>query len=121
MNYVEKRNPNESWTSVVFLYALEPGVSSDSYGLNVAKLARIDDNILNEAYQVSKTVKSEESLSENILGVPLKIRELLKCLRFDRGSCGVNGEEDSLDRESCRDIFQELLQLEENVTDKDSN
>ena len=120
MNYVEKRNPNESWTSVVFLYALEPGVSSDSYGLNVAKLARIDDDILNEAYQVSKTVKSEESLSENILGVPLKIRELLKCFRFDKGLCGASGEEDSLDRESCRDIFQELLQLEENVTDKDS-
>ena len=126
MNYVERKDPNENWTSVVFLYALKPGVSSDSYGLNVAKLAHIDDQILNEAYQVSKTVKSEESLSENILGVPLKIRELLRSVRFDKDTCRireelVNGEEDLSDEESWRSIFQELVQLEENVTGDDLN
>lgn len=54
MGYIETREDGESWPKVTFLYNLVKGMSKNSYGLNVAKLASINDDIINEAYEISQ-------------------------------------------------------------------
>ena len=60
MDYIELQNEGEDWQSVIFLYKLKPGSSKDSFGLNVAKLASIDKDIINHAHKISSKVKEEE-------------------------------------------------------------
>ncbi|CCK72051.1 mismatch repair protein MSH3 KNAG_0I02660 [Huiozyma naganishii CBS 8797] len=78
MDYVEEQKPGESWQSVIFLYQLKEGLSEDSYGLNVAKLAGIDSEIINSAYQVSRKMKNEESESEKLLKLVLGLRSIFQ-------------------------------------------
>lgn len=63
MDYVEERRAGENWPSVVFLYKLRAGVTSNSYGLNVAKLAHIDTTIINNAFEVSEKIREEYEMS----------------------------------------------------------
>ncbi|KAF5208817.1 MutS domain V family protein [Clavispora lusitaniae] len=60
MAFVEKKRnegKESEWPEVIFLYKLVSGVVSNSYGLNVAKLAGIDDSIIQSAYNVSESMK----------------------------------------------------------------
>lgn len=59
MDYVEERREGENWPSVVLLYKLRPGMTSNSYGLNVARLAQIDKAIINRAYDLSEDMRKE--------------------------------------------------------------
>ncbi|CCC70051.1 hypothetical protein NCAS_0D04700 [Naumovozyma castellii] len=77
MDYVEEKRPGENWSSVTFLYKLKSGFTTNSYGLNVAKLASIDKDIINEAYEISESMKNEEEKDE-YLELPLFLKEILK-------------------------------------------
>lgn len=60
MAFVEKSRPGASsdeWPEVVFLYRLVQGVVSNLYGLNVAKLAGIPLDIIENAHKVSESMK----------------------------------------------------------------
>lgn len=63
MDYIEIQDEGEDWQSVIFLYKLKPGVSKDSFGLNVAKLAKIDKNIINNAHKIASKIKHEEEIT----------------------------------------------------------
>jgi DNA mismatch repair protein MSH3 len=52
-------NEEISWPKITFLYELRKGMSSSSYGLNVANLAGIDKEILNIAFLKSQERKAE--------------------------------------------------------------
>lgn len=54
MGYIEEKNSEHDWPKVTFLYNLVSGVAKNSYGLNVAKLASINDEIIHDAYKVSQ-------------------------------------------------------------------
>lgn len=81
MDFVEEYKENETWPSVTFLYVLKPGVSSDSYGLNVAKLANIPKTILHSAYEKSNQLKMNEKDETALLDIPLKIKRLLEYIQ----------------------------------------
>ncbi|QLG73515.1 hypothetical protein HG535_0F00250 [Zygotorulaspora mrakii] len=66
MDYEEQRTAGESWSSVVFLYKLRPGTARNSFGMNVAKLAGIDKNIINTAFTVSECMRKESISSEKM-------------------------------------------------------
>lgn len=62
MAFIEKTNSEgnkNEWPEVIFLYKLVSGVVSNLYGLNVAKLAGIDQKIIENAFRVSELMKSE--------------------------------------------------------------
>lgn len=65
MDYVEETRPGENWPSVVFLYKLRPGMTTNSFGLNVARLAHIDTAIINSAYEISKRMSDEYTLTRH--------------------------------------------------------
>lgn len=56
MGYLEKSGTD--WPEVVFLYTLARGVVSNSYGLNVAKMAGLPNDIIEGAYTVANEAKS---------------------------------------------------------------
>lgn len=61
MAFIEKtlaEGKENDWPEVIFLYKLVQGVVSNLYGLNVAKLAGIDQKIIENAYQVSEAMKN---------------------------------------------------------------
>lgn len=61
MAFIEKslaEGKENDWPEVIFLYKLVQGVVSNLYGLNVAKLAGIDQQIIENAFQVSESMKS---------------------------------------------------------------
>ncbi|AMD20588.1 HDL156Wp [Eremothecium sinecaudum] len=66
MSYIEERRPNENWPSVIFLYKLKKGQAHDSYGLNVAKLANVPPQIINDAHKISEVMKRESELEDSI-------------------------------------------------------
>ncbi|GEQ72918.1 hypothetical protein JCM33374_g6606 [Metschnikowia sp. JCM 33374] len=62
MAFVEKHSQHgdeKEWPEVVFLYKLVAGVVSNSYGLNVAKLAGIDKTVIDAAHKMSESMKSD--------------------------------------------------------------
>ncbi|KAH3688082.1 hypothetical protein WICPIJ_000924 [Wickerhamomyces pijperi] len=66
MSYMEEKQSGDiPWSKVTFLYQFVKGVAMNSYGLNVAKLASIDDDILNTAYLVSKEREEEVELKRS--------------------------------------------------------
>ncbi|KAH3667067.1 hypothetical protein WICMUC_005414 [Wickerhamomyces mucosus] len=65
MSYIEEKVRNTNWPKVTFLYKFVEGFAKNSYGLNVAKLASIDDQILEKAHEISK--KREHQVEENRL------------------------------------------------------
>lgn len=60
MAFIEKTSEEKEsdWPEIIFLYKLVRGVVSNLYGLNVAKLAGIDQSIIENAYQVSESMKN---------------------------------------------------------------
>lgn len=76
MDYVEERKPGEEWPSVIFLYKLKAGIAHNSYGLNVARLAQIDRNIINRAFEVSDTMRKESEINE-FIDLPLRIKGII--------------------------------------------
>lgn len=61
MAFIEKKaaeGKKNDWPEVIFLYKLVRGVVSNLYGLNVAKLAGVDLPIIENAYQVSESMKT---------------------------------------------------------------
>ncbi|KAM9897499.1 hypothetical protein OXX79_006850 [Metschnikowia pulcherrima] len=70
MAFVEKHSQDgdeKDWPEVIFLYKLVAGVVSNSYGLNVAKLAGIEKEVIDAAHTMSETMKADVERSE-ILG-----------------------------------------------------
>lgn len=59
MAFLEQRENDSDWPEVIFLYKVIQGVVSNSYGLNVAKLAGIDKTIIDAAHAVSEKMKLE--------------------------------------------------------------
>lgn len=78
MDYIEEKKPGEDWTSVSFLYKLKPGSSKDSFGLNVAKLAHIDKDIINHAYSISSDMKQDEETNEKLLRFSCQLKSIFK-------------------------------------------
>lgn len=76
MNYVQHKNENENWTTVIFLYQLKAGVTDSSYGLNVAKLAGIDTHIINRAHDVAISYKNDTEFDTNMI-LFQKVRNVL--------------------------------------------
>lgn len=66
MSYIEEKRPNENWPSVVFLYKLRKGLAHNSYGLNVARLANVPTSIINRAFEVSKTSRTDLEDEDNL-------------------------------------------------------
>ncbi|QRG40180.1 hypothetical protein FDK38_004644 [Candidozyma auris] len=65
MAFVEtNRGPDHQneWPEVVFLYKLVQGVVSNSYGLNVAKLAGIPLDVIKRAHEMSEAMKRDVEL-----------------------------------------------------------
>lgn len=63
MSFVEThRGQDKDWPEVVFLYKLVQGVISNSYGLNVAKLAGIPLDVIKDAHARSESMKREVEL-----------------------------------------------------------
>lgn len=61
MAFIEKKSAEgkeNEWPEVIFLYKLVQGVVCNLYGLNVAKLAGIDQKIIENAYRVSESMKN---------------------------------------------------------------
>lgn len=76
MDFVEERKPGENWPSVVFLYKLKEGFAHNSYGLNVAKLANLDRDVINRAYDISENMRTNYERIQS-LELPWKIREII--------------------------------------------
>lgn len=63
MSFLEtNRRSDKDWPEVVFLYKLAQGVVSNSYGLNVAKLAGIPVDVIRNAHAQSESMKREIEL-----------------------------------------------------------
>lgn len=58
MGFIEKNSESE-WPEIIFLYTLVKGVIGNLYGLNVAKLAGIPDEIIAKAFEVSEFIKHD--------------------------------------------------------------
>lgn len=76
MDYIEEKKSGQNWSSVVFLYKLRPGTASNSFGLNVAKLAGIDSVIINRAFEVSETMRRENESNSN-MALPYRLKNTL--------------------------------------------
>lgn len=72
MDYIEIQDEGEDWQSVIFLYKLKPGISKDSFGLNIAKLAKIDKNIINQAHKIATKIKHEEEIASSNISAKIK-------------------------------------------------
>lgn len=77
MDYVEEQKTGEDWMSVIFLYKLKKGLTYNSYGMNVAKLARLDKDIINRAFSISEELR-KESINEDALKLFSSLKRILK-------------------------------------------
>lgn len=66
MGFEEINKENGKFPEVIFLYDLCRGVVNNSYGLNVAKLAGIPEQVITNAYEVSEDLKHEIELDDDI-------------------------------------------------------
>jgi DNA mismatch repair protein MutS len=55
---------SETGSNIVFLHEIEPGPASQSYGIQVAKLAGIPQAVLNHAKQVLGALEAQAHLQE---------------------------------------------------------
>jgi DNA mismatch repair ATPase MutS len=62
---VDDNNDNTGNSNITFLYTLGPGAVPKSFGINVAKLAGLPDEVLANAKRVS--LEFEEEMNENEL------------------------------------------------------
>lgn len=94
MSYLEeKANEENPWSKVTFLYQFVKGVATNSYGLNVAKLASIDGNILKKAHVISKEREAqvEKRRTEK------EVKKLLSVLNSEENSEDLIQILDSID------------------------
>ena len=89
MDFVEEYRKGENWPSVVFLYTLKPGISNDSYGLNVAKLANIDSKVITEAHEKASELKTFEEVFAKPLSLVRLIRDVVV-------SCETNNDKENI-------------------------
>lgn len=90
MAFIEKtqnEGKESEWPEVIFLYKLVRGVISNLYGLNVAKLAGIDEAIIQNAYEVSESMKNS-----------IEVRSILQNLS-------------KLNSENAVEIMEEILKI----------
>lgn len=59
----------QEWPEVVFLYKLAKGVVSNSYGLNVAKLAGIPLDVIKNAHAMSESMRREVELHNLVTAI----------------------------------------------------
>ncbi len=107
MSYLEENSENDSSVhtndndkelnaskNIIFLYKLVEGTSSGSYGLNVANLARISDDVISRAYQMSKRMLDNSNsllFSDSVVGsMHLRDRNII-------GQGSINSESHSND------------------------
>ncbi len=72
---------SESASGVVFLHEVEPGAASQSYGIQVAKLAGIPHSVLNQARQFLQTLQEHDDVSRvqnDLFATPLASRAELE-------------------------------------------
>lgn len=55
---IHDTNNDDEIPEVIFLYTLEPGVANSSYGLNVAKIAGIPDDVIRQAHDKSAALQA---------------------------------------------------------------
>lgn len=96
MNMACKLSSNSIENSEIsYLYNLVNGISPESYGINVAKLAGLCDDITKSANHISKKCKDVKNKNINInnnskiKSQKEKIRKLI-ILRNDKKSFGIN-------------------------------
>ncbi|CAH2350823.1 DNA mismatch repair protein Msh3p [[Candida] railenensis] len=94
MGFVEVENPNQEWPDILFLYTLARGVVTNSYGINVAKLAGIPKEIVSEAYRKSNELREEIERKED-MEFGIQLAYILK----------------SLSNENSEDTFDKLKRL----------
>ncbi|KAI3403129.2 MSH3 [Candida oxycetoniae] len=66
MGFEEIASKDQDFPEVIFLYNLCRGVVNSSYGLNVAKLSGIPNDVISEAYKVSEELKNKIEMEDNI-------------------------------------------------------
>jgi DNA mismatch repair protein MSH3 len=82
MGYIEERSSEGDWPKVTFLYTLVSGMADNSYGLNVAKLAGVDDRIIQDAFEVSEERKRQVESStvfHETIQLSNGLKKLLQC------------------------------------------
>lgn len=83
MDFTEiKEDDKQKIGTVTFLYKVVEGYSQNSYGLNVAKICTIPDNVIDEAYEISKNFEKRDVDSKNISWA-LEAREGIRSLLID--------------------------------------
>lgn len=85
MDFLEEIRAGESWKSVIFLYKLKAGATSNSYGLNVAKLAGLDTDIIDHANTIAEKSKHNSEILES-LKFPLQLSSIIIRHRTDNYS-----------------------------------
>jgi len=68
----------EEDNEVVFLHKVGEGISSRSYGIEVAKIAGLPENVVNRAYDVLETITTEKNLDEKVRVLGLQQMENIK-------------------------------------------
>ncbi|KAI5952522.1 MSH3 [Candida jiufengensis] len=63
MGFEEIQTPNQNFPEIIFLYNLVRGVINNSYGLNVAKLAGIPNDVISNAFKISEELKKQIEVS----------------------------------------------------------
>lgn len=90
MSFIEKtqnEGKESEWPEVIFLYKLVKGVVSNLYGLNVAKLAGIDEAIIQNAYEISESMKGS-----------IEVRSIMQHLSH-------------MNKENAVEILEEILKI----------
>lgn len=80
MGFLEKNSESE-WPEIIFLYTLVRGVIGNLYGLNVAKLAGIPDEIIAKAFEVSHLIKRDIEVDD--LTMTKKLASIIKKVKGD--------------------------------------
>lgn len=78
----QSNNSSMSKTEITFLYTLVPGIAHKSYGLNVARLARIPESVIEAAQVMSSKLENEvmersrEKVSRLVMQMIKRAREM---------------------------------------------
>lgn len=85
MGFIEQQRSEGEWPEIVFLYNVAKGVVTNLYGLNVAKLAGILEEIVQKAYKKSIEMKEEiERIDAERFGIELvKVMKKVESERSD--------------------------------------
>ncbi|CCH47006.1 DNA mismatch repair protein [Wickerhamomyces ciferrii] len=84
MGYIEEKKTENDWPKVTFLYNLVPGIAKNSYGLNVAKLASINDEIIHNAFEISRKRQQQVESAQNLANERKLVELFPKVLKGDK-------------------------------------